>query len=196
MTRTIRSDRSPRARGLTLLLAGAALLVWGAGCQKAYEGPGRLSGEARGQPWTGGRGVGAGAASGGGTADAGGTDISASDAIFRADGSSLRTCLVSCDCLQGETCLGGVCLNLATPTYCCTRSGCPRGERCEELTGATNICPPRITCTDTCDCPQGLRCVASVCQKSETPLYCCTNPGCPQGSPCVDAFGQGGRCGQ
>lgn len=50
-------------------------------------------------------------------------------------------------------------------------------------------------CTAHCDCPQGWFCYYGTCIRDpETPVYCCTNPGCPPGKWCFEPGGGKGTC--
>lgn len=54
---------------------------------------------------------------------------------------------------------------------------------------------PPPSCTETCDCPQGLACLAGECRTAGVgPVYCCTNAGCPLGDVCLGPGERPGRC--
>ncbi len=51
------------------------------------------------------------------------------------------------------------------------------------------------TCTAHCDCPQGQFCYYGKCLTDpKTPVYCCSNPGCPPGRWCFAPDGGKGTC--
>lgn len=51
------------------------------------------------------------------------------------------------------------------------------------------------SCTVHCDCPQGEFCYYGQCLRDpETPVYCCTNPGCMPGMWCFNPDGSKGVC--
>jgi hypothetical protein len=41
------------------------------------------------------------------------------------------------------------------------------------------------SCTETCECPQGLGCVTGTCRVLAAPVYCCNKPNCPTGQACL-----------
>jgi hypothetical protein len=49
-------------------------------------------------------------------------------------------------------------------------------------------------CNTTCNCPQGLACINSVCTALANPVYCCENPGCPSGEACLDLTERPSTC--
>ncbi|MBI4820872.1 MAG: hypothetical protein HY791_31700 [Deltaproteobacteria bacterium] len=50
-------------------------------------------------------------------------------------------------------------------------------------------------CTETCDCDQGLACLDGLCRNLGVGLvYCCENPGCPTGEPCLDPEDRPSTC--
>lgn len=51
-----------------------------------------------------------------------------------------------------------------------------------------------ISCTRTCDCPQGLGCVSGTCRSVGTPVFCCDKEGCPMGQQCLDTNEQPDIC--
>jgi hypothetical protein len=40
-------------------------------------------------------------------------------------------------------------------------------------------------CMYACECAQGEDCMAGDCVDADPPVWCCDNPGCPEGEPCV-----------
>jgi hypothetical protein len=51
-----------------------------------------------------------------------------------------------------------------------------------------------LSCSVTCDCPQGLACVDSECVSLGTPVWCCDKQGCPRGQQCLGANDQPDTC--
>jgi len=51
------------------------------------------------------------------------------------------------------------------------------------------------SCTETCDCPQGLGCIDNVCTTAGIgPIYCCSEPGCPVGAACLGPNDRPSQC--
>ncbi len=106
-----------------------------------------------------------------------------------------RSCKSPCDCLQGESCVGGRCKRGAKPVYCCDKPGCPGGQACFNKYNQSGYCP--ISCKTHCDCPQGQRCNRGKCVNDIIRrTYCCDKPGCPSGNFCYRRDGSFGRCPQ
>lgn len=102
-------------------------------------------------------------------------------------------CVVDCDCDQGLACVDGACTNTGEPSFCCDNPGCPPGQACTDLRGASATC--ELECESHCDCEQGEACSASgVCVATAEPTWCCENSGCPLGEACTDRDGAGGTC--
>lgn len=54
---------------------------------------------------------------------------------------------------------------------------------------------PPPSCTETCECPQGLACLAGECRTAGIgPVYCCANAGCPLGEACLGPGERPSRC--
>lgn len=62
---------------------------------------------------------------------------------------------------------------------------------CDSTTGT---CARKVECKVDCDCAQGLTCANGKCLSGIIPVYCCSKAGCPAGSKCTDANGNGGYC--
>lgn len=106
------------------------------------------------------------------------------------------TCAVACDCPQTMDCVDGLCTVGEAPVYCCSRIGCPLGNRCVSATGGVSFCgAPDQTCVNLCSCPQGMACVGSVCRLGAARVFCCDKPGCPDGQPCLTSGGVRSTCG-
>ena len=50
------------------------------------------------------------------------------------------------------------------------------------------------TCNTSCACAQGMGCVEGLCRHLGTPVWCCSNPGCPSGATCLDERDRPERC--
>lgn len=62
------------------------------------------------------------------------------------------SCKVDCDCSQGQACLQGSCRTGVRPTFCCTKSGCPKGKVCSLPSGASGLCGGFSSCSQGGDC--------------------------------------------
>ncbi len=99
-------------------------------------------------------------------------------------------CTNACDCPYGESCDQGQCVMAISTVFCCDRSPCPVGERCEGSGGPT--CPSG--CQTACDCWGGEACVEGICVREAEASYCCERSLCPQGSGCEYDDGSQGLC--
>ncbi len=109
-------------------------------------------------------------------------------------------CTSDSECPQGQVCY--VRSGYAT-NYCATGSGngcaadqdCPQGEFCN---GASAGTPGRCLtseCQAHCDCAQGSFCYYGKCLTDpNTPVYCCSNPGCQPGRWCFQPNSDKGTC--
>jgi hypothetical protein len=104
------------------------------------------------------------------------------------------TCKNHCDCLQGQMCQSGQCITGTKPVYCCTKSGCPKGQACYNPNGTTGKCGGAGQCSVDCDCLQGQMCAGGICVNPFIPVYCCTKLGCPKGQACSKLDGSKGTC--
>ena len=105
-----------------------------------------------------------------------------------------QKCKTPCDCPQGYDCRGGTCTRVSPPVYCCSKSGCRRGQACYTSTGSVKACPGTPTCKTACDCQQGLDCQNGYCVYGPAPVYCCGKSGCRPGQACVNSNGTASTC--
>jgi hypothetical protein len=63
------------------------------------------------------------------------------------------TCSTPCDCpQQGMDCAGGKCIVGKRPVYCCSKSGCPKGDSCVDKQNQKGTCGTTGTCKQDSDC--------------------------------------------
>lgn len=111
-------------------------------------------------------------------------------------GTCPQACNGHCDCPQGFNCISGKCTNdpaITSPTYCCSKAGCPTGQFCYHQDGRAARCP-QAQCKSACDCAQGEDCRNGRCTPTSPPVYCCSKAGCPSGQACKDQTGSWGTC--
>jgi hypothetical protein len=121
-----------------------------------------------------------------------------SDCVM-ADGVTHGACMAcgsDCDCPQGYLCAIDECLPMSSPTYCCSKAGCPGGADCSTASGGFGTCKGSTKpCYSNCECPQGWLCDGGECREEiTTPIYCCDLPICPEYDGCKYKDGTSGKC--
>ena len=108
-------------------------------------------------------------------------------------------CRVAADCLDRDwlvDCWGHWACERGQCTEVCDHERCGDGfcdrEGGESEQSCPRDCQPR--CETHCDCNQGLMCIQGQCIAGIIPVFCCENPGCPEGERCTHADGSEGIC--